>query len=204
MTETTVTDAEMTGWEGQHEPDQLGGDWCIQCMGECAVLRLIAAVREARAQRDFAIAHDRQPYPTAEAYEKACAALHRWQERAKAAEDQNERLRADVVALREAATLVLKVCPSSDDMRLLTVAIGGVSESAKASIATTDKIDAATDALRAILATDSPAAGRVLVDAAKLEALGRVAAVAPVYRLAHPSPALTDALAALDAAGGAS
>ena len=32
---------------------------------------LAAAIRE----RDLAIAHDRQPYPTAEAYEKVCAAL---------------------------------------------------------------------------------------------------------------------------------
>jgi hypothetical protein len=28
-------------------------------------------------QRDLAIAHDRQPYPTADAYEKVCAALHK-------------------------------------------------------------------------------------------------------------------------------
>lgn len=30
-----------------------------------------------RRERDLAIAHDRQPYPTAWAYEQACAALHR-------------------------------------------------------------------------------------------------------------------------------
>jgi hypothetical protein len=32
---------------------------------------------ELRRERDLAIAHDRQPYPTAWAYEQACAALHR-------------------------------------------------------------------------------------------------------------------------------
>jgi hypothetical protein len=31
---------------------------------------------------ELAIAHDQQPYPTAEAYEKACAALKDWRERA--------------------------------------------------------------------------------------------------------------------------
>jgi hypothetical protein len=44
--------------------------------------RAIAAERE----RDLAVAHDRQPYPTAEAYEKVCAARTKWQERAEAAE----------------------------------------------------------------------------------------------------------------------
>lgn len=37
---------------------------------------------KAREERDLAIAHDRQPYPTAEAYEKVCAARTKWQERA--------------------------------------------------------------------------------------------------------------------------
>ena len=47
-----------------------------------AVTRLLAQVFEAeakrdaaRAERDRAIAHDRQPYPTADAYEAACRAL---------------------------------------------------------------------------------------------------------------------------------
>jgi len=37
-------------------------------------------------ERDLAIAHDRQPYPTAWAYEQACVALERHRERADAAE----------------------------------------------------------------------------------------------------------------------
>jgi len=44
--------------------DQLGG-----------VLRPL--VEQLRRERDLAIAHDRQPYPTAWAYEQACKALHR-------------------------------------------------------------------------------------------------------------------------------
>ncbi|MEV0220836.1 hypothetical protein [Streptomyces sp. NPDC050704] len=43
-----------------------------------AVLAVADAEQAAiRRERDLAIAHDRQPYPTAWAYEQACAALHR-------------------------------------------------------------------------------------------------------------------------------
>lgn len=38
---------------------------------------------ELKAERDLAIAHDRQPYPTADAYKWACDALHAERERAK-------------------------------------------------------------------------------------------------------------------------
>jgi len=40
---------------------------------------------EARAERDQALAHDRQPYPTAWAYEQACMARDEWQRLAEAA-----------------------------------------------------------------------------------------------------------------------
>ena len=36
---------------------------------------LRAQLAAAQRERDLAIAHDRQPYPTADAYEKVCAAL---------------------------------------------------------------------------------------------------------------------------------
>jgi hypothetical protein len=39
-------------------------------------------VPELRRERDLAIAHDRQPYPTAHAYDRACAALHKHRDRA--------------------------------------------------------------------------------------------------------------------------
>lgn len=42
---------------------------------------------EARRERDLAIAHDRQPYPTAEAYEKVCAARDALAARLKVAEE---------------------------------------------------------------------------------------------------------------------
>jgi hypothetical protein len=48
--------------------------------------RLLAALEEARKERDLAIAHDRQPYPTAWAYGQACEALERHRERADKAE----------------------------------------------------------------------------------------------------------------------
>jgi hypothetical protein len=34
-------------------------------------------IRTLTEERDLAIAHDRQPYPTADAYERVCAALHK-------------------------------------------------------------------------------------------------------------------------------
>lgn len=39
-------------------------------------------IAELEAERDQAIAHDRQPYPTAWAYEQACAALEKHRKRA--------------------------------------------------------------------------------------------------------------------------
>jgi hypothetical protein len=43
---------------------------------EQAVVSLTAQLAEAREARDWAVAHDRQPYPTAAAYEGVCTALH--------------------------------------------------------------------------------------------------------------------------------
>lgn len=43
-------------------------------------------------ERDLAVAHDRQPYPTAEAYEKVCAALNEHKERLAQVEKERTRL----------------------------------------------------------------------------------------------------------------
>ena len=45
-----------------------------------------ACLEDVERERDLAIAHDRQPYPTAHAYESVCAAREKWQERAVRAE----------------------------------------------------------------------------------------------------------------------
>lgn len=45
-----------------------------------------AAIAKITEERDLAIAHDTQPYPTADAYNAACAALHKHRERADKAE----------------------------------------------------------------------------------------------------------------------
>lgn len=50
---------------------------------------------ELEAERDEAIAHDRQPYPTAWAYERACAALEKHRKRADEAEAELEKYRAE-------------------------------------------------------------------------------------------------------------
>jgi hypothetical protein len=41
-----------------------------------------ATVERLEQERDLAIAHDQQPYPTADAYEKVCAARTKWHDRA--------------------------------------------------------------------------------------------------------------------------
>lgn len=46
-----------------------------------------------RRERDLAVAHDRQPYPTAWAYEQACKALEKHRKRAEVAEALLDRVR---------------------------------------------------------------------------------------------------------------
>jgi hypothetical protein len=62
----------------------------------------------AERERDLAIAHDRQPYPTAHAYKAVCAARTKWQAKAEAAEQAlsalREAMRAVVVQWREVDT----------------------------------------------------------------------------------------------------
>ena len=58
----------------------------------------LAAI-ELERERDLAIAHDTQPYPTAWAYEQVCKARESWQERAEAAERDTAELRTIVKAL---------------------------------------------------------------------------------------------------------
>lgn len=63
----------------------MSDEHCDDCGGElerAGVHRLGACdanaeLRRCQIERDLAVAHDRQPYPTAQAYEKACAALNR-------------------------------------------------------------------------------------------------------------------------------
>ena len=44
---------------------------------QIALFAANARIKELVLERDLAVAHDTQPYPTAEAYEKVCAALYR-------------------------------------------------------------------------------------------------------------------------------
>lgn len=50
------------------------------------MLRAATSLEAAHRERDEAIAHDRQPYPTAWAYERVCEARTKWQVRAGASE----------------------------------------------------------------------------------------------------------------------
>ncbi len=51
-------------------------------------------IRKLESERDLAIAHDTQPYPTAWAYEQTCKALHAQRERAEKAERECEAQKA--------------------------------------------------------------------------------------------------------------
>lgn len=59
---------------------------CVDCMADAVMAVRDGELERLREERDQAIAHDRQPYPTAWAYEQACKALHSWRERAETAE----------------------------------------------------------------------------------------------------------------------
>ena len=63
--------------------------------GPKTIIALLDELEAAERERDLAIAHDRQPYPTAHAYEMACKARTKWQDRAEAAERVVESLRLD-------------------------------------------------------------------------------------------------------------
>jgi hypothetical protein len=58
---------------------------------------LEAEVRELRRERDLAIAHDGQPYPTADAYERTAEALYQQRSRADHLEAEVARLKAAAV-----------------------------------------------------------------------------------------------------------
>ncbi|MEV4287387.1 hypothetical protein AB0K40_17925 [Nonomuraea bangladeshensis] len=71
----------------------------MQSIWVSSLVDAVLAVRDteleqAREDRDQAIAHDRQPYPTQWAYDQACAALEQHRQRADAAEAEVARLRA--------------------------------------------------------------------------------------------------------------
>ncbi|WP_217235429.1 hypothetical protein [Streptomyces sp. AC555_RSS877] len=64
----------QNGWDGEHT-EQVDREMDLVLDAVLAVAD--AEQAELRRERDLAIAHDRQPYPTAWAYEQACKALHR-------------------------------------------------------------------------------------------------------------------------------
>ena len=62
---------------GESDPQQWADEtWCTWSQVETALRARDAELEKAREECDLAIAHDRQPYPTAEAYERVCATLH--------------------------------------------------------------------------------------------------------------------------------
>ncbi|MCU1671056.1 MAG: hypothetical protein JWP40_3983 [Blastococcus sp.] len=55
-------------------------------------------------ERDLAVAHDTQPYPTADAYEQACKALETHRRRGDQAEAERDRAQAELARLRNTIT----------------------------------------------------------------------------------------------------
>ena len=84
-----------------YSPDPTdGGTICVRCLKEKLTALRSENERLVR-ERDLALAHDTQPYPTADAYEKVCAARTFWQERADAARSLAGRLTEDREAMVE-------------------------------------------------------------------------------------------------------
>jgi hypothetical protein len=99
-------------WSGLQPPD--GPDPMSEPRATVQRLReqLAAATKRAEtaeAERDLAIAHDRQAYPTAWAYGQACAALEKQRERAETAEES-------VRLLREGVALIDQQRNETDDV----------------------------------------------------------------------------------------
>lgn len=65
----------------------------VQEADTCFLENHKGAIEQLRQERDQAVAHDRQPYPTAWAYEQACKAREAWRERAEKAEAAAARVR---------------------------------------------------------------------------------------------------------------
>lgn len=81
----------LTRLRGYNPPDRTEwtGRLIAQDISDAAdeIDRLHLALDTATRERDEAVAHDSQPYPTAAAYEAACAARDKWQERAEGCAD---------------------------------------------------------------------------------------------------------------------
>lgn len=78
------------------------GEWREKA-GNLAEARLKAEqeLEQVREERDLAIAHDRRPYPTADAYEKACAALTRKTDQLNQVREEVERRRKQAANFAE-------------------------------------------------------------------------------------------------------
>lgn len=76
---------------------------CVTLVHEAiaTISHLQARLEAAERERDEAIAHDRQPYPTAAAYEAVCVALRKHKTDLAIAEARAKVLRAEVDAWRE-------------------------------------------------------------------------------------------------------
>ncbi|WP_435601290.1 hypothetical protein [Streptomyces sp. C10-9-1] len=68
--------------------------------------RLHQLAEKLREERDLAVAHDRQPYPTADAYEKACTALEAHRARADRAEEELAGARASIEHMTKAMSWI--------------------------------------------------------------------------------------------------
>lgn len=130
-----------------------------------AVLRLRDEEMERlREERDQAIAHDRQPYPTQWAYDQACAALEKHRARAEADRDRmNQALRdagieyplgapgiADLAAMAEGRL---------EDLQSAEAAIARVRRLCDLTITASCRVEAINQARDTLTALEDPEAG---------------------------------------------
>lgn len=74
----------------------IGVAWNEEQRANCfrALSQAITAIETLRTERDLAIAHDRQPYPTTAAYEAVCKTRGKWQSYAEGAAAERDTLKA--------------------------------------------------------------------------------------------------------------
>lgn len=85
---------------GQRSPQaQADGEFIARARADIA--DLLGLVGRLAQQRDLAIAHDRQPYPTAHAYEQACRALHTQRQLARTTQERLNAVLEQVAGLAQ-------------------------------------------------------------------------------------------------------
>ena len=77
-------------------------------------------IAELEKERDLAISHDRQPYPTAQAYEKVCEVLHKTKAKVEQLEKEKAEQAKEIKGLKELFKLLDTYCHTLNTDTLYT------------------------------------------------------------------------------------